>query len=101
MGIGMSCFLDKSGTGNSANLASRGGMHGGYESAVVRVHSDGRVTLFSGSHSHGQGHDITYSQIAADRLGIDVDDITLVRRHRHGPFGNGTWAQGLRSAARR
>ena len=35
-GIGIACFLDKSGTGNSANLASRGGMHGGYESAVVR-----------------------------------------------------------------
>ena len=92
MGIGMSCFLDKSGTGNSANLASRGGMHGGYESAIVRVHSDGRVTLFSGSHSHGQGHDITYSQIAADRLGIDVDDITLVEGDTDMvPFGNGTW----------
>ena len=66
-------------------------MHGGYESAIVRVHSDGRVTLFSGSHSHGQGHDITYSQIAADRLGIDVDDITLVEGDTDMvPFGNGT-----------
>lgn len=92
MGIGISCFLDKSGTGNSANLASRGGMHGGYESAIVRVHSDGRVTLFSGSHSHGQGHDITYAQIAADRLGIDVDHITLVEGDTDMvPFGNGTW----------
>mgnify|MGYP001261601202 CR=1 FL=1 len=92
MGIGISCFLDKSGTGNSANLAARGGMHGGYESAIVRVHSDGKVTLFSGSHSHGQGHDITYSQIAADRLGIDVDDITLIEGDTDMvPFGNGTW----------
>jgi len=92
MGIGLSCFLDKSGTGNSANLASRGGMHGGYESAIVRVHSDGKVTLLSGSHSHGQGHDITYSQIAADRLGIDIDDITLIEGDTAMvPFGNGTW----------
>ncbi|MEE2997076.1 MAG: xanthine dehydrogenase family protein molybdopterin-binding subunit [Pseudomonadota bacterium] len=92
MGIGISCFLDKSGTGNSANLAARGGMHGGYESAVVRVHSDGRVTLFSGSHSHGQGHDITFSQIAADRLGIDINDITLIEGDTDMvPFGNGTW----------
>lgn len=92
MGIGLSCFLDKSGTGNSANLASRGGMHGGYESAIVRIHSDGKVTLFSGSHSHGQGHDITYSQIAADRLGIDIDDITLIEGDTDMvPFGNGTW----------
>ena len=92
MGIGISCFLDKSGTGNSANLASRGGMHGGYESAIVRVHSDGKVTLLSGSHSHGQGHDITYSQIAADRLGIDIENITLIEGDTQMvPFGNGTW----------
>ncbi|MEC7488190.1 MAG: xanthine dehydrogenase family protein molybdopterin-binding subunit [Pseudomonadota bacterium] len=92
MGIGISCFLDKSGTGNSANLGSRGAMHGGYESAIVRVHSDGKVTLFSGSHSHGQGHDITFSQIAADRLGIDIDDIVLIEGDTDMvPFGNGTW----------
>jgi carbon-monoxide dehydrogenase large subunit len=67
-------------------------MHGGYESAIVRVHSDGRVTLFSGSHSHGQGHDITFSQIAADRLGIDINDITLIEGDTDMvPFGNGTW----------
>ena len=91
-GIGIACFLDKSGTGNSADLASRGGLHGGYESAVVRVHSDGKVTLFSGSHSHGQGHDIAFSQIAADRLGIPVDDISLVEGDTDMiPFGNGTW----------
>ena len=92
MGVGISCFLDKSGTGSSANLASRGGLHGGYESAIVRVHSDGRVTLFSGSHSHGQGHDITYSQVAADRLGIPVEDIALIEGDTDMiPFGNGTW----------
>ena len=92
MGIGIACFLDKSGTGSSANLASRGGMHGGYESAIVRVHSDGKVMLYSGSHSHGQGHDITYSQIAADRLGIPVDDIALIEGDTDMiPFGNGTW----------
>ncbi|MGE0424939.1 MAG: xanthine dehydrogenase family protein molybdopterin-binding subunit, partial [Reyranellaceae bacterium] len=60
MGIGLAAFLDKSGTGSSRNLATRGGLHGGYESAIVRVHSDGKVTLFSGSHSHGQGHNITF-----------------------------------------
>lgn len=92
MGIGISCFLDKSGTGNSANLASRGGMHGGFESATVRVHSDGNVTVLSGCHSHGQGHDITFSQIAADRLGIDIDAITVVEGDTDiVPYGNGTW----------
>jgi aerobic carbon-monoxide dehydrogenase large subunit len=98
MGIGFACFIDKAGTGPSANLAKRGGLHGGWESAIVRVHSDGKVTVFAGSHSHGQGHDITFSQIAADRLGIDIDDIRVVEGDTDRvPFGNGTW--GARSTS--
>jgi carbon-monoxide dehydrogenase large subunit len=98
MGIGIGCFLDKSGTGNSANLASRGGLHGGYESAAVRVHSDGKVTIFSGSHSHGQGHHTAFVQLAADALKLPMDDIELVQGDTDRvPFGNGTW--GSRSAS--
>ena len=78
MGIGLAAFIDKAGTGPSANLAKRGGLHGGWESAIVRVHSDGKVTIFSGSHSHGQGHEITFCQIAADRLGLPIEDLRLV-----------------------
>jgi aerobic carbon-monoxide dehydrogenase large subunit len=92
MGIGLACFIDKAGTGPSANLALRGGLHGGWESAIVRVHSDGKVTVLSGSHSHGQGHDITFAQIAADRLKLDIDDIRVVEGDTDRiPFGNGTW----------
>jgi carbon-monoxide dehydrogenase large subunit len=98
MGIGMACFVDKAGTGPSASLAKRGGLHGGWESAIVRVHSDGKVTLFAGSHSHGQSHETTFCQIAADRLGLDIDDIRLVEGDTDRiPFGNGTW--GARSAS--
>lgn len=98
MGLGMACFIDKAGTGPSANLAKRGGLHGGWECAIVRVHSDGKVTLFAGSHSHGQGHEITFCQIAADRLGLDIDDIRLVEGDTAQiPFGNGTW--GARSTS--
>jgi aerobic carbon-monoxide dehydrogenase large subunit len=98
MGIGLAAFVDKAGTGPSGNLAKRGGRHGGWESAIVRVHSDGKVTLFAGSHSHGQGHDITFCQIAADRLGLQVEDIELVEGDTDRiPFGNGTW--GARSTA--
>jgi carbon-monoxide dehydrogenase large subunit len=98
MGIGLACFLDKSGTGSSRNLSVRGGLHGGYESATVRVHSDGKVTVFSGSHSHGQGHDTAFSQLAADHLGIAIDHIELVQGDTDRvPFGNGTW--GSRSAS--
>ena len=103
MGLGLACFIDKAGTGSSANLAKRGGLHGGWESATVRVHSDGKVTVYAGSHSHGQGHDITFSQIAADHLGIAIDDIRLIEGDTDQvPFGNGTWgAPRCRLAARR
>jgi carbon-monoxide dehydrogenase large subunit len=98
MGVGLAAFVDKAGTGPSGNLAKRGGLHGGWESAIVRVHSDGKVTLFAGSHSHGQGHDITFCQIAADRLGLPIEDIELVEGDTDRiPFGNGTW--GARSTA--
>jgi carbon-monoxide dehydrogenase large subunit len=98
MGIGLACFIDKAGTGPSANLALRGGLHGGWESAIVRVHSDGKVTVLVGSHAHGQGHDITFAQIAADRLKLDIDDIGIVEGDTDRiPFGNGTW--GARSTS--
>jgi carbon-monoxide dehydrogenase large subunit len=98
MGVGLAAFIDKAGTGPSGNLAKRGGLHGGWESAVVRVHSDGKVTIFAGSHSHGQGHEITFCQIAADRLGLPIDDVRLVEGDTDQiPFGNGTW--GARSAS--
>ncbi len=98
MGIGIAAFLDKSGTGPSRQLSTRGGLHGGFESATVRVHSDGKVSVFSGSHSHGQGHSITFAQIAADRLGLPVEDIEIVQGDTDQvPYGNGTW--GSRSAS--
>jgi carbon-monoxide dehydrogenase large subunit len=98
MGIGLAAFIDKAGTGPSGNLAKRGGLHGGWECTVVRVHSDGKVTVFAGSHSHGQSHEITFCQIAADRLGLPIEDIRLVEGDTDRiPFGNGTW--GARSAS--
>ncbi len=98
MGIGLAAFIDKAGTGPSGNLAKRGGLHGGWESAIVRVHSDGKVTLLAGSHSHGQGHEITFCQVAADRLGVPIGDVDLVEGDTDRiPFGNGTW--GARSAS--
>jgi aerobic carbon-monoxide dehydrogenase large subunit len=98
MGIGLAAFIDKAGTGPSGNLAKRGGLHGGWECAVVRVHSDGKATVFAGSHSQGQSHEITFCQIAADRLGLPIDDIRLVEGDTDRiPFGNGTW--GARSAS--
>lgn len=92
LGIGLAGFFEKSGSGPSNNLAKSGALHGGYETALVRVHSDGNVTIFVGTHNHGQGHPITYAAIAADRLGIDPSHITVIEGDTATvPFGNGTW----------
>jgi carbon-monoxide dehydrogenase large subunit len=50
---------------------------GQWESATVSVEADGRVVVASSASPHGQGHDITFAQIAADRLGVEVDRIEL------------------------
>ena len=79
-------------------VGALGGRVGLYESAVVRVDPTGTVSVFTGTHSHGQGHDTTFAQIVADKLGIPIANVDIV----HGdtdriPFGMGTY--GSRSLA--
>ncbi|WP_254864501.1 xanthine dehydrogenase family protein molybdopterin-binding subunit [Halovivax gelatinilyticus] len=65
---------------------------GGYESGLVRVHPDGTVTVFAGSHSHGQGHETTYAQIVADELEVAYDDVDVVEGDTDAiPAGTGTF----------
>jgi carbon-monoxide dehydrogenase large subunit len=69
-----------------------------YESATVRVDPTGTVNVFTGTHSHGQGHDTTFAQIVADKLGIPIKNVEII----HGdsdkiPFGMGSY--GSRSLA--
>jgi carbon-monoxide dehydrogenase large subunit len=54
-------------------VGSLGAQAGLYESATVRVHPTGKVTVLTGSHSHGQGHETTFAQLVADTLGIPDD----------------------------
>jgi carbon-monoxide dehydrogenase large subunit len=77
---------------------SLGSAVGFWESGKVRVHPTGKVTVFTGSHAHGQGHETTFAQLAADELGVKYEDVEIV----HGdtgsvPFGMGSY--GSRSAA--
>ncbi len=82
-----------------SNIAGALGARAGlFEAGEVRVHPTGTVTVFTGSHSHGQGHETTFAQVVAARLGIPVDNVEIV----HGdtgrvPFGMGTY--GSRSLA--
>jgi carbon-monoxide dehydrogenase large subunit len=98
LGIGLSCYIEACGLAPSTVVGQLGAQAGLYESATVRVHPTGKVTVFVGTHSHGQGHATTFSQVAADELGIPIEDIEIV----HGDtgrvsFGMGTY--GSRSAA--
>jgi len=98
IGIGFSTAIEACGLAPSSVVGSLGAQAGQWESAVVRVHPTGKVSVQTGSHSHGQGHETTFAQIVADGLGIPVEDIAI----QHGdtgssPFGWGTY--GSRSAA--
>ena len=80
MGIGLCAIVECSGMGPSRQLSAQAAIKMGFwEAARVQVHADGNVTLSVGTHSHGQGHDITFRQVAADGLGIDIADIDLVQ----------------------
>jgi aerobic carbon-monoxide dehydrogenase large subunit len=97
-GIGIATYIEACGIAPSAVVGSLGARAGLYESAAVRVHPTGSVSILTGSHSHGQGHETTFSQLVADRLGIPMESIEIV----HGdtakiPYGMGTY--GSRSLA--
>ena len=97
-GIGISTYLEACGIAPSHVAGALGARAGLYEVANIRVHPTGSVTVFTGAHSHGQGHETTFAQLVADQLGVPFDQVDVV----HGdtgeiPFGMGTY--GSRSLA--
>jgi carbon-monoxide dehydrogenase large subunit len=97
-GIGIATYIEACGIAPSAVAGALGARAGLYESAELRVHPTGSVSVLTGSHSHGQGHETTFSQLVADGLGIPIESVEIV----HGdtdkiPFGMGTY--GSRSLA--
>ncbi len=97
-GIGISTYLEACGIAPSAVAGALGARAGLYEVANVRVNPTGSITVFTGTHSHGQGHETTFAQVVADQLGVPVSQVDVV----HGdtariPFGMGTY--GSRSIA--
>ncbi|WP_460038441.1 xanthine dehydrogenase family protein molybdopterin-binding subunit [Thermaerobacter litoralis] len=98
LGIGISSYIEACGLAPSAALA--GTFYGGnlFESAQVRVHHTGKVTVYTGSSAHGQGHETAWSQIVASELGIPPEDVEVLHGDTgRGPIGLGTY--GSRSAA--
>ncbi len=91
-GLGYSCYIEACGLAPSNIAGALGARAGLFEAGEVRVHPTGTVTVFTGSHSHGQGHETTFAQVVAAKLGIPIENIEIV----HGdtgrvPFGMGTY----------
>ena len=96
-GVGVVCCIEASGPAPSAVAGSLGSAVGFWESGEVRVHPTGQISVFTGSHAHGQGHETTLAQVVADELGVPIESVEVV----HGDtgrinFGMGTY--GSRSA---
>jgi len=97
-GIGFSAYIEACGIAPSAAVGSLGAGVGLWESAEVRVNPTGSIEVLTGSHSHGQGHETTFAQLVSQRLGVPIEQVTIV----HGDtdkvqFGMGTY--GSRSGA--
>ena len=86
-GIGFSTYTEICGLAPSRVTGPEGfGLQaGGWESAVVRVHPTGAVTVFTGTSGHGQGHETVFAQIVADKLGVDPASVDVL----HGDTGTG------------
>lgn len=92
LGMGIGVFSESSGAAPSIGMGAVGFKRSGHESARVVVHPDGRATVFSGSHSQGQGHHTSLAQIAGDTLGLALEDVKVVQGDTAViPFGTGTF----------
>ena len=97
-GIGFSSYIEACGLAPSQVALSLGAGVGLFESAEVRVNVTGSVTVITGSHSHGQGHETTFAQVVSDQLGIPFENVEVV----HGDTGRqdyGLGTYGSRSIA--
>jgi aerobic carbon-monoxide dehydrogenase large subunit len=78
IGIGLSTYIEMCGLAPSQVLASLRYAAGGWDAATIRCHPTGKVTVVTGTSPHGQGHVTSWSQIAADALGVPIEDVDVL-----------------------
>jgi len=94
-GIGVSTYVEICALGPSQAMPA-----GGWESATVRIEPTGKVTILTGASPHGQGQETSFAQIAADELGVDLNDVTVIHgdtsivQYGIGTFGSRATAVG-------
>ncbi len=95
VGIGVSTYVEICALGPSQAMPA-----GGWESATVRIEPTGKVTVMTGASPHGQGQETSFAQIAADELGVDLNDVTVIHgdtsivQYGIGTFGSRATAVG-------
>ena len=89
-GIGISTYVEACGLAPSGIVGTIGSRVGLFDAATVRVHPTGSVTIFTGAHSHGQGHETTFAQIVADHFGIPIEQVDIA----HGDTGDSAFGMG-------
>jgi len=92
IGIGIASYIEVCGLAPSRIARATGFGMGLWESAVVRVHPSGKITVYTGASPHGQGEDVAFAQIVAEELGVSIEDVEVI----HGDtalvqFGMGTY----------
>jgi carbon-monoxide dehydrogenase large subunit len=93
LGLGIVCFAERTGYGTEAFNQRRMTVTPGYDTALARMDPSGGVTVYVGTSGHGQGHQTTLAQVAADRLGLDPADIEVRQSDTDAtPYGWGTFA---------
>jgi aerobic carbon-monoxide dehydrogenase large subunit len=94
LGIGVGIYNELTGLGRAASAGPRMPFRTGHDACTVRVNPDGRVTVFSGVTSQGQGLETTMAQVVADALGVAYDDVTV----RYGDTDESLWGFGAFSS---
>src|SRR5215467_1719592 len=95
IGIGVSTYVEICALGPSQAMPA-----GGWESATVRIEPTGKVTILTGASPHGQGQETSFAQIAADQLGVNINDVTVIHgdtsvvQYGIGTFGSRATAVG-------
>ncbi len=91
-GIGYACFSERTAYGTPTMSQRRMRMTPGYDTALVRMDPSGEVIVTTGTCGHGQGHETTFAQIVADRLGVHPDQVRLRQGDTDlASYGWGTW----------
>src|SRR3984885_2408134 len=92
VGIGYSCFSERTAYGTPTMSQRRMRMTPGYDTALVRMDPTGEGIVTTGTCGHGQGHETTFAQIVADRLGVHPGQVRLRQGDTDlAAYGWGTW----------